>query len=241
MVWEGQMAQALKGKCQLCGEYALLTDDHLPPKSLYPKAVRSVLIDMHTVKACEKCNNGSKKNDELFKVLVGLVADAPWSDELRESVEATLKNNNRLSRLISENERFEEQLPSYGTPIFVRIVKIPHENRDEFLSVVDRLVKGLFFRKYGEILVEKYQLSLFVPEALHPSKLTEMQSASKSVVWESLNNGTIRFLFIPLKNGDIVIVVNLYGTIELDYVAQRMEGDTDLPGEFVANRYEPRS
>jgi len=211
------------GRCQLCGEYAPLTDDHLPPKYLYPKVMRHTLVDMHTVKACDRCNNGSKEHDELFKVFVGLVADSPWQNELHESVQATLKNNNRLLRLIEDNGRIEEQNLPDGTPMSVRVVKIPPESRDQIQAVVDRMIKGLFFRKYSEVLVDQHQLGMFIPEALHPTKLAEMQSASQSAIWESINNGTVRFLFITLENGDIVVVVNLFETVEFDYVIQKKQ------------------
>lgn len=217
------MARKIIGRCQLCGEHAPLTKDHLPPKSLYPKAVHSKLVDMHTVKACDTCNNGSKLHDELFKVFVGLVADTPWPNELHDSVQATLRNNNRLLRLVDDNGRLEERCQADGTSITVRVIKIPLESRAQFLAVVDRLIKGIYFRKYGEILVDQHQLGIFVPEALHPNKLAEMQSASRAAEWESINNGTIHYLFISLSNGDIVVVVKLFETIELDYVIQRKE------------------
>jgi hypothetical protein len=180
---------------------------------------------MHTVKACMKCNNGAKEYDELFKVFVGLIADSPWPDELHKSVQATLDNNKRLFRLIEENSRFDALIQSDGSPVPAKVVKILAESRNQVFAVVERLIKGLFFRKYGEILVDKHQLSMFFPESLHPNKLAKMQLASRSALWESVNKGTIRFMFFTLKNGHIVVVINLYGTVEFNYVVQER---TDL-------------
>lgn len=220
-------------RCQLCGIRAQLTDDHLPPKSLYPKTIRATLTDMHTVKACARCNNDATGYDEFFKIFVGLVADSPWPDELQKSVQSTLNKNNRLMRVIEENSRYDELEQPDGSRLTAKVVKIPAKNRDQFFSVAERLIKGLFFRKYREILVDRYQLSVFFPDSLHPQKLAAIQLASRSANWESVNNETIRYMFWALGNGHIIAVVNLFGTVELNYVIQERE---DLLDSSVQQR-----
>jgi hypothetical protein len=51
------------GQCAYCGKKQPVTDDHIPPKNLFPKPRGSNLI---TVPCCEFCRKGWSENDEYF-------------------------------------------------------------------------------------------------------------------------------------------------------------------------------
>ena len=98
---------AKEGKCQICGEVKALTRDHIPQLSLYPKSIRPDVPKLNTVLACADCNNSACVVDEILKVFVGLVADAPWRSEMNDSIDSTLSNNRGLARLLEKNTRLE--------------------------------------------------------------------------------------------------------------------------------------
>jgi hypothetical protein len=53
------------GQCVHCGRTDYISDDHLPPQSLFPAPRPNNLI---TVPSCDGCNGGSSKDDEYFRL-----------------------------------------------------------------------------------------------------------------------------------------------------------------------------
>ena len=144
------------GKCQICGEVKPLTRDHIPQLALYPKTVRPAVPNLNTILACSECNNAANIVDEVLKVFVGLVADAPWPKEMRDGVNSTLRKNRRLGRLLDENSRIEAVRTETGTSVQAKVVKLPKEQTDHLLSALQRIVKALFFQHFGKVLVEDH-------------------------------------------------------------------------------------
>ncbi|MBI2470240.1 MAG: hypothetical protein HYV59_03235 [Planctomycetes bacterium] len=58
--------------CVYCGSTKALTDDHIPPKTLFPKPRPSNLI---TVRSCRACNEGASKDDEYFRLMISMRHD----------------------------------------------------------------------------------------------------------------------------------------------------------------------
>ena len=52
----------IKQKCVYCNEHEKETDDHVPPKSFYPKPRP---FDLITVPSCLRCNQGLGKDEDL--------------------------------------------------------------------------------------------------------------------------------------------------------------------------------
>ena len=50
--------------CLYCGVPGELTNDHVPPKNLFPKPRPNILVE---VRACLACNGGASKDDEYFR------------------------------------------------------------------------------------------------------------------------------------------------------------------------------
>jgi len=56
--------------CIICGEEDGNEKDHLPPKVLYPRKLRSDKTYFVTFPVCSNCNRGSSDEDFLFSVLL---------------------------------------------------------------------------------------------------------------------------------------------------------------------------
>jgi hypothetical protein len=68
-----------KGECYLCGTPAT-TQDHIPPKCMFPKPRPTDLI---TVPSCCACNDKTKLDDEYFRLVVAAGSrDSPQSTVL---------------------------------------------------------------------------------------------------------------------------------------------------------------
>jgi hypothetical protein len=62
------------GVCVYCGNQGVVTNDHVPPKCLFPPEKRVNLI---TVAACEPCNAEFKLDDEYFRLALSIRPDLP--------------------------------------------------------------------------------------------------------------------------------------------------------------------
>lgn len=213
---------ATEGKCQICGLVKPLTREHLPQRGLYPKSVRPFIENLNTVAACADCNNSSNVVDELLKVVFGLVADAPWAQELRDSVDSTLSKNQRLARLLEHNSRVESYEAEDGKPVEARVLKLPKNLTEPLVGAVERIVKALFYQHFGKVLVEHYEVSVFHPEGIHPDLSKRMYGALDQAQVHSINNNTVRYCFAVVHAVDIVWVINIYGNIEFFFVLKEL-------------------
>lgn len=214
------MGKSYEGVCQLCGDWGLLTDDHIPQKSLYPKNIRFSLEKMNSVKACFKCNNESNQADEFLKVIVGNLAHSFWDGELWRSTISTLYKNQKIDRLLEKHSTYMNQEDHNGEIQPTRTLILENELKHNFLLAMERIAKGLFYQKYGEVLVENREISIFHPEGLHPDKTDEINRNLAKSKWQEVNNGTCRYVFIEMDTTDIVFIVELFSSIKLYYVIQ---------------------
>jgi hypothetical protein len=217
------------GKCQLCGEVGPLTRDHIPQLGLYPKVVRSAVPNMNTMSACGACNNAAKIVDEVLKVFVGFVADAPWYAELMKSAEATLQKNQRLARALNTNVRIEQTQDRNGNPIDARVIKLPKEETDQLIQALERIARALFFQEFGKVLTEEHEISVFYPQVIHRDLYRELEDALMAGEWKHLNAGTMHYCFVSINNGDICCVVNIYKNIEFCFCIRPKDWRDNLP------------
>ena len=202
------------GQCHLCGELKPLTRDHVPQLALYPKRIRPAVPNLNTVLACSDCNNAASIVDEVLKVFVGLVGDAPWPKEMRDGVDSTLRKNRRLARLLEENSHLEAIPTRTGTTVQAKIYKLPKEHTEHLLAALQRVVKGLFYQHFGKVLVDDHELSVFYPQVIHPELYKELEDALMQGDWRSINRHTLHYCFVHINHGDTVCVINLYENIE---------------------------
>ncbi|BCE02094.1 hypothetical protein [Marinicellulosiphila megalodicopiae] len=205
-------------KCQLCGKQDKLTKEHLPQRSLYPKSIRSKIVPFNTLLACAQCNNGSSDSDELTKVIIGLIASSPWTDEIYKSVGSTLSNNKRLDRLVDENTRYEMNGKSGEN---IGIFKIPEEYKSEFIFSIERIVKGLFFKEFKQVLISEFDISLFLLDKIHPSLKVEILDGMKGRELMSVNANSIEYMFVKLQGSNLVCFIQLFKSFNFFFVLNK--------------------
>jgi hypothetical protein len=132
------------GSCTYCGKQSELTDDHIPPKCLFPPAERKNLL---TVPACGSCNLGFSKDDEYFRLMLSIRIDLPNTEAanyIKDSAMRSLRRN--------EATRFRHALKSslkrvpYHTQAGIYIGHVPAMQIDgnRLRRTCERMVKGFY-------------------------------------------------------------------------------------------------
>ncbi|MEX5493596.1 hypothetical protein ABFV51_10365 [Pseudomonas asgharzadehiana] len=141
--------------CVLCGinEATKGDGDHLPPQNIYP-APREPNVALNKVPACLGCNQAGSKDDEEFKMIIGLsTGDARKNQEaLIDSIARTFKGNKKLGRRIAKSSQRIYARRDGG--ILEPVVAIPF-SRDGYSRVITRIVRGLHWQQTGEIMQGK--------------------------------------------------------------------------------------
>jgi hypothetical protein len=83
--------------CAYCGSTSELTDDHIPPKNLFPKPRPENII---TVKACKICVKDTSKDDEYFRMNRFSLLCVAW---VLEAVYTARKGGKHGSRINARN------------------------------------------------------------------------------------------------------------------------------------------
>src|SRR5450432_1906735 len=93
------------GQCIYCGSRGPVTDDHVPPRSFYPKNPPKNLI---TVPCCSVCNGEFAKNDDYVRLVLTTTEGAmgnPARDELVPAVKrfAERQESKRILKSLYES------------------------------------------------------------------------------------------------------------------------------------------
>lgn len=147
------------GNCTYCHATARLTDDHVPPRNLFPAGTTGIL----KVPACEQCNSGASLDDEYFRLCISVSHDPkaapPGSDvtlaainRLKEPTKAGLRKH-----MLSWIREFELHSPA---GLFLGRVSGMEVDRERILRVLRRIVKGLFFHLDGQRLPPKCEVTV---------------------------------------------------------------------------------
>jgi hypothetical protein len=134
-------------RCGYCGKRRLVTDDHVPPKGLFPKPRPSDLI---TVPICSSCNAGTSRDDEYFRTVIAphfraaqhpeaqLVLPSVWSSLTRPEAEgfrASFLNALHAVTMTSPMGLYIGKAYKYDID-YARIER-----------VAERIARGLFFHQ----------------------------------------------------------------------------------------------
>lgn len=152
--------------CYMCDE-PRFDDEHVPPQSLFPKQGDANGVNYRynliTVPSCRKHNKATEKDDEYFKVALGLnISNNDVGQQHRKhSVEATLRSNLRLQRqfLLPANQKIFET--SSGTGVYYGI-DIQIYNR-----IADKIARGLYFHHSDKRWKWKREI-VIIPLHLYP-------------------------------------------------------------------------
>ena len=149
-----------KVRCAYCGSKAE-TDDHVPPKSFFPKPRPSNLV---TVPSCKCCNEGAGKDEEFFLATfmfsgagVSSVGQQLWKEKLHRMYE----KNPGLRRKIAEHLSYKDVYTPAGLYLGKHMTIKTDEAR--FERVVNKIVRGLYFYEYDEPLgIDTQLMTLFL-------------------------------------------------------------------------------
>jgi hypothetical protein len=137
------------GECSYCGRVAELTDDHVPPRNLFPKPRPSNLI---TVPACRDCNKGFDLDDEYFRLAVTTGMD---KDKFPREFDLSIQAINKLkepSKIKFAKRMLASRIrkPLY-TPAGIYLGDAPALEIEaaRIVRTVSRIIRGLFFRHSG--------------------------------------------------------------------------------------------
>lgn len=144
-----------KQLCVLCGknEATKGDGDHLPPQSIYPKP-RTPGIALNKVPACTPCNNSGSKDDEEFKMIIGLTTGEYRVEQSQviDSLARTMGKNKKMARRLLQRAQHVYARTQAG--ILMPMVSITLDRR-AYSRVVQRIVRGLYWKETGQILGDR--------------------------------------------------------------------------------------
>ena len=151
---------SLKNYCVYCGSRKELTRDHIPPKCLFAKPLPQDLI---TVPCCRQCNNSASSDDEYFRSTIVLRRDSsehPEAKKVSERVWRSLEKPEAggLNKLVLGNVRELFHLNERG---FFEPGMSFNVDLQRLDLVASRIVRGLFWKEFGERLPNDYVVSAF--------------------------------------------------------------------------------
>lgn len=150
--------------CAYCGSPDPETRDHVPPKNLFPKPLPSDLI---TVPCCESCRSGTSDDDEYFRAMLLTAENLDGDSRINTPLEAVSrsmqkKSKSGFSKLILNSISEAEFKTKAG--IYLGRKPIFKFDRDRISNVLDRIVRGLFYREHGIPVPKQYELLSFIDQ-----------------------------------------------------------------------------
>lgn len=168
--------------CAYCGSTEQLTDDHVPPKSIFPSPRPGNLI---TVRACADCHTRTSKDDEYFKnslCMNEMTADHPDAEKNRASVLRALARPQAKGLLKSF---LRDAFPiNLRTPSGIYVGQSYAYNVDlaRLFRVVERTVRGLFAHEMCMRLADGYDVLVHSDDSLGDQLPEHVASLQKTVL-----------------------------------------------------------
>lgn len=134
-------------RCVYCSNNLGMTQDHVPPKSFFPRPRPSDLI---TVPSCQQCNQGAGKEEEFFLAtfMFSEAGSTPagqqlWAEKLDRMYQKNLGLRKTIARVLSD------KLVWTPTGLYLgrhMTIKIDHPRLER---VAEKIVRGLYYHEYG--------------------------------------------------------------------------------------------
>ncbi len=143
-------------QCAYCGRNLPVTDDHIPPKNLFPSPRTSNLI---TVPCCVPCYEDWSKDDEYFRAVIlssANVSDEPKAQDVMGSLLRSVSKSRGFAKLLIDNIKEIELVTQAGIYLgredalkldVARVDRVGH-----------RIIRGLFFHEKKSSLPANYQV-----------------------------------------------------------------------------------
>jgi len=175
-----------RGKdCYLCGCPAE-TQDHIPPKGLFQKPRPTNMI---TVPACHRCNNSGAKDDEYFRWFIATAsAEDPAAEQIIDMrILPSLRTKPAFFGLIRRSFRRVDLVSEGG--IWLGQSPAIKFDRPRIQRVVERIVKGLFWRHSGRSLQQPYYVENLILNPKPPDD--KFRRAVLALPFSKIGNGRV--------------------------------------------------
>ena len=198
--------------CAFCGKQAV-TDDHVPPKCLFPKPRPTNLI---TVRACKACNEGAKLDDEYFRdaILTGI-------DEQRFP-EAMALSVRKIEEMGADPKKRGYGWATYKS---VRTVEVytaagiylgdagaRELDLDRMLRTIEKCVRGLYFHHFQERIPEDCEVTIEHHQNVEPDDIREIPT---NLAWQPLQdigNGAFVYTYTRAQDSPLSLwLLKFYG------------------------------
>lgn len=184
------------GICTYCGESGRRTDDHIPPKNLFPDPKPSDLI---TVPCCEGCNRDASLDDEYFRLVTVFrheISGHPAARALWPTVFRSLD--------MPQKRRFRTAFLKTLRPVQLRSPAGLHlgesgvfqSNVHRTSKVIDRITRGLYYHEFRSRLPRSTEvLVLSDIDLSDPEQLSMIQGFS-GVPAKNIGGGVFSYRYI---------------------------------------------
>jgi len=186
--------------CYICGDRAANTRDHLFPISLFNTPAPSNLP--RRLLACEECNNGLSKDEELFRVFLatGMAYESNagnriWTERIRPALQGERKG---LKPLIRSMVKKASVISKSGEHI--ENVHVLSMQREPINRVLSKIAKGLYYLDTQQVLPSEVEIltgyHVENPDIFAPPLDDAIKSAKKTV----LGNGEVTYWRNTIKD-----------------------------------------
>ncbi len=185
-----------KFNCVYCGKSKGITNDHVPPKCLFPHPRPSDLI---TVPCCEICHCPQSEDDEYFRAIIATsggsdkhpAAAKLWKGEIIRSLKKPEKKGFR--NLIWQSIKPVDVVTKGG--IFLGRSMALDYDLSRINNVLERTVKGLFYWYKRYRLSDDFMVKISIHPDLEliPNYVLELL---ESITWKDIGEGIFTFKFV---------------------------------------------
>ncbi len=188
--------------CAICGNKPATTDDHIPPKGIYPKP-RDNDSNLNTVPACSECNNEASPGDEEFKVFIGFS-----TGEFRQNTDAVL---NSMARTVGGNWKIARQIFSTKADVYARLHGVVAEpavavefSGKNICAVFDRIIRGLYWMEKGKALGLSPKIRIFPFHSMDVAFHRSMKELMDCLEPKKLNKDSFIYKVCFLEDGSSI-------------------------------------
>jgi hypothetical protein len=196
------------GTCPICSQGKLLSKDHVPPKGVFlpPRPTNTI-----TVWTCQCCNQGTKLDDEYFRLYIASSAD-PGTEHYRlwkeKVVASTLRRSPKLHAALVEDMKvmLEHHRIDPLTTIDGRSLTDEEASRalplvtDRIDRIVTKIIRCLHAHHHGTPLDQVALLSVST-EPFSESELKLFIGERSGLIGGELGEFIYRYMRIEEMNG----------------------------------------
>lgn len=221
-------------ECVYCGTSDPRTNDHVPPKCLFPKPRPHNLI---TVPCCEGCREGTSLDDEYFRdmlVMRARLARQPDAQQLLPKVLRSLRRPEKQGFVHSIAETARLQVLETEAGLYLGKAGTYHVDLNRLENVVDRTIRGLYWeetdgeRLHSDTAVSAYALEGFkdLDQEQAKSLVHLLELAVKGDQDRSIGEGAFRYRagFAQDRPRTSVWILTFYQTVHFLGVTVDGEG-----------------